>query len=501
MPLTNVVPNRKGTAEFGRPIHSRIDELGQDDGALSRSGSEPDSLLDLYRNNTSNGNVSSHSFDNDIPENMYKPDQEEPEGWIHRDKLAKIESEELQAAGINLANARRSYSKSVRRETSRGKRTEESVSTDRREEKKPRLSEPALEEEEDDDRANWDLRSPEEIAGDAAAASQVYTHPILRKSGSRIPVLTSSPNPIPPERLERDTPLPRKRTMSNSMSPEDSLSISKTRTRKGSTGSQTGRDTNDGISTPTPADGSGSGSKSSSPTKFKSKGTAASPSNASTGRKVTPATRKGSIPMKSKDQTPTGITSSSPTPRPGTRGGELDRPRTALNRPEGDPPWLATMYKPDPMLPPDQQIIPTHARKQQQAQWSEDGSVPKTYDRDFTPLAVHTADDLAKRRTSVAQSPTSEKFEGREEDTNAWPLKPMPSVRSRDSGNRPGTSGSVTGGYTTMPKITSPPLHSPRLGSSSSAKPAPLPQRFQERLPQVDDDGTVKKGCGCCIVM
>ena len=122
MPLSNVVPNRKGTNEYApntRPPYSRIEELGQQEGALSRSGSEPDSLLDLYRHNASNGNVSSHGVDSDIPENMWKPEQEDPEGWIHRDKLAKIESEELQAAGINLANARRQYSRSGRRGTSR----------------------------------------------------------------------------------------------------------------------------------------------------------------------------------------------------------------------------------------------------------------------------------------------------------------------------------------------------------------------------------------------
>lgn len=177
----------------------------------------------------------------------------------------------------------------------------------------------------------------------------------------------------------------------------------------------------------------------------------------------------------------------------------MERPRTAVNRPEGEPPWLATMYRPDPMLPPDQQIIPTHARRQQQAQWTEDGSVPKTYDRDFTPLAVHTPAELAKQQPSDPQSPTNEKFDTQNDDGTAWPLKPMSSVRSTQNG-RPGTSGSLTGGYSTMPKISNPPIHSPRMGSVSSGKAAP-PQRFQEQRPALDDDETVKKGCGCCIVM
>ena len=492
MPLSNVAPNRKATGEYGRPAYSRIDELGQQESGLNRSGSEPDSLLDLYRHNASNGN-STQSLDNDIPENMYKPEQQDdPEGWIHRDKLAKIESEELQAAGINLANARRTHSKTIRRDTSRGRRSEEATNSEKREEKRPRVSEPALEEEEDD-RNNWDLRTPEEIAAESGAASQIYSQPLLRKSGSRIPVLTSSPNPIPPERLERDTPLPRKRTMSNSMSPDDSLSISKTRNRKGSLG---GQREGDGFSTPTPMDGSGTDSKPSSPSKSKPRGIPTSPPGTLTGRKTTPATRKASGPARSKEQTTPTVTSP---PRPGTRSGELDRPKTAVNRPEGDPPWLATMYKPDPRLPPDQQIIPTHARKQQQAMWVEDGSVPKTYDRDFSPLAVHSPDEMARQR-STSPSPSNEKGDMKTNEANAWPLKPMVSIRSQQSG-RPGTSGSITGGYSTMPKITSPPIQSPRMGSVSSNKAVPAPQRFQEqRLPD-DDDGTVKKGCACCVVM
>ena len=494
MPLSGVAPNRRTPGEHGRPTYSRIDELGQQDSGLSRSGSEPDSLLDLYRHNASNGNVSSRSFDNDIPENMYKPEAEDPEGWIHRDKLAKIESEELQAAGINLANARRTQSKTARRDTSRGRKSEDGVGSDRREEKKPRLSEPALEEEEDD-REKWDLRSPEEIAADSAAIHHLYSQPVLRKSGSRIPVLTSSPHPVPAERVERDTPLPRKRTMSNSMSPDDSLAISKQRARKGSLGSPPPRESN-GVSTPTPVDGAQPGSKPSSPTKISSKGSTASPAGTLTGRKVTPATRKVSVPSKTKEQT---SATNSPQQRPGTRGGELDRPRTAINRPEGDPPWLATMYKPDPMLPPDQQIIPTHARRQQQAQWIGDGSVPKTYDRDFTPIAVHSADELAKRDLSNQQPVADEKAEMKAIDATAWPLKPMSSVRSQQNG-RPGTSGSGTGGYSTMPKISTPPVQSPRMGSVSSGRAAP-PQRLQQQQPPADDDGTVKKSCGCCVVM
>ena len=491
MPLSNVAPNRKATGD--RPYYNRVEELGQLEGALSRSGSEPDSLLDLYRHNTSNGNVSTNNNDSDVPENMWKPEQDDPEGWIHRDKLAKIESEELQAAGINLANARRQYSKSGRRANSRDRKSEDAI--DRREEKKPRLSEPALEEEEDE-RTTWDLRSPEEIAAESGA-SQMYAQPVLRKSGSRIPVLTSSPHPVPSERVERETPLPRKRTISNSMSPEDGIAINKTRIRKNSLGQPI---LEAGAVTPTPGEGTRISSKASSPTKQRVKvdpaQTPSSPTTATGSRKPTPGTaRKPSV--QNKPATPAGT--SSPTQRPGTRGNDMDRPRTAINRPEGDPPWLATMYKPDPRLPPDQQIIPTHARKQQAAQWEDNGAVPKTYDRDFTPIAVHEPEELVR---PIPKSPPAESPpEKPSVEANAWPLKPVSSVRSTKDG-RPGTSGSITAGYSTMPKVTSPPIiQSPSMANKPILKPG-APARLQEQKQQDEkDDGTVKKGCGCCIVM
>lgn len=430
---------------------------------------------------------------------MYKPQEEDPDGWIHRDKLAKIESEELQAAGINLSSARRGRSKSGKRDTSRSRKSEESshsvTAEPKREEKKPRLAEP-VQEEPDDDRSNWDLRSPDEIAQDTAAA-QMYQQPTLKKSGSRIPVLTSSPHPIPLERLDRDTPLPRKRTISNSMSPEDGIVMGKVRTRDDLTAP--GDSVDASHATPTPKPGSRQGSKPSSPTKKEKIATPTPPTaSAASLRKVTPASlRKPSGPAaKNGPLSPTGSAN-------GSRLSDTERPRTAVNRPEGDPPWLATMYKPDPRLPPDQQIIPTHARRQQQAQWADDGSIPKTYDRDFTPIAVHQPEELAKRLSSTPASPVQENMD-RTQDGQAWPLKPMNSVRSTHS-NRPGTSGSITGGYSTMPKVQPSPIiqQSPRVGTMPSPRVGAAPSRLQEQRPLQDekDDDRVKKGCGCCVVM
>lgn len=430
-----------------------------------------------------NGDAANHS-DEDIPENMYRPEKNDPEGWIHRDKLAKIESEELQAAGINLANAR-SRSESKFKGT---RSTSNSEPDSRREEKRLRLQSPA-EIEDEVDRASWDFRLPEEIEADnAAAASQMYANPVLRKSGSKIPVMTSSPMPIPAERYERDTPIARKRTASGTMSFEGELNIAKTRNNGSS------KDDSDTASSAIAS------SKPSSPQKRRSQSATISPPVATAPRKTAPVSRKVSAPTRA---TP------SPSQRPGTRSGEHDRPRTAVNRPEGDPPWLATMYKPDPRLPPDQQLIPTLAKKQMQAQWAADGAIPKAYDREFTPIDIHDEADLAREaRRNRTPSPTKDDpvLDERLAEPQAIGLRPMSSVRSNHG--RPGTSGSVTGGYSTMPKVTSPPLreNSPKLGTGpppatvARSTTAPPPARMQAQN-LAEEDEKVKKGCGCCTVM
>ncbi|KIY00185.1 uncharacterized protein Z520_03870 [Fonsecaea multimorphosa CBS 102226] len=502
-PLSALAPNRKDSTGVngGRPVpHSRVEELGQRETSLIRSGSEADSLLDLYKSNPSSGNVSqNHAADNDIPENMYRPAEDDPEGWIHRDKLAKIESEELQAAGINLAKARRNTTKSTQRDTSRGRRSEDrnNPSEYRRvesEETKTRLPEP-LPEAEEDERANWDFRTPEEIAADNAS-SQLYLSPTLRKSGSKIPVLTSSPLPIPQERIERDTPLVRKRTISNSMSPEDGLPVLKTRTRKGSIGSQTMQDEGDSALLTTPVPHKQLTYKTSSPTKSRPKTAQGSPPGTSAGRKTSATTRKPS------NAKPGAAPSTNQ--RPGTRSGELDRPRTAVNRPEGDPPWLATMYKPDPRLPPEEQIIPTHARRQQQAQWEDQGAVPTTYDRNFSPLAIHTGNGQMKLPSPVipqSAQPGEKETDGTD-GGNGWPLKPGPNVRNSGAGSmRPSTGGSMNGGYSTMPRVSNP-VTSPGMGSITSVPTQPNTRMQVQRVQQDDMEEKVKeKGCGCCVVM
>jgi hypothetical protein len=415
---------------------------------------------------------------------MYRPDKNDPEGWIHRDKLAKIESEELQAAGINLASTR---SRSQSKMKSGGDNPHD---TEKREEKRQRLESPA-EIEDEVDRNSWDFRLPEEIDADTNAAAQMYANPLLRKSGSKIPIMTGSPLPIPAERYERDTPIARKRTPSGTMSLEGDLNIPKTRNNNTSYKSADDSDT---------ASSAIVSSKPTSPQKSRSKSATVTPNNP-VSKKTTSVGRKASAPPRA---------TSSPNQRPGTRSGEHERPRTGMNRPEGDPPWLATMYKPDPRLPPDQQLIPTLAKKQQEALWAEQGAIPKMYDREFTPIAVHSEKDLA-RESFRTRTPSPVKEEIKREKTaepepEPWNLGPVSSPRSNSG--RPGTSGSITGGYSTMPKVVSPSIreNSPKVGSGPTPAIAgrstnkPPPTRMQAQSLAMEDE-KVKKGCGCCVVM
>ena len=504
-PLTGVSANRKGSRDASDPgylLPSRVGDLSRKESTVSKTGSESDSLLDLYGRTPGGSKTNVNTIDHDIPENMYR-DEDDPEGWIHRDKLARIESEELQAAGITLPTARRVVSKNDRRGTSVERSAEEvnkpEPSSQRsygREEKRQRISSPVEEEDNLQERRNWDLRTPAEIAADEATqSSPVYIHPVLRKSGSRIPVLTSSPLPIPQEHIERDTPLPRSRAASGAASENQEMIAPRIRVRGNSVGSQGLLDDGEPVNgTPTPAPANAAAGKSSvqgSPTKAKPAKSPTGTPVTSTARKTTPTARKASNTTKTSTAT---TSNSSPAARPGTRSGETERPRTAINRPEGDPPWLATMYKPDPRLPPDEQIIPTHAKRQQQAQWSEAGAIPKTYDREFSPLEVHTDDGLKQPTPSAAISEM-------EDQPNAWPLKPMLSVRSTST-SRPDTSGSTTAGYSTMPKV----LNTPPVGSITSPKvQSPTggtfqPDRLQQQQPPEEPEQK-EEGCGCCVIM
>ena len=487
----------------------------------SRSGSEADSLIDLYGHPRSlaEGNVG-NSMDKDRAIPLEEPylDDEDPERsrWIHRDKLAIIENHEMQEAGIKLPQQQQNsaYKSKTRREPVQSQDVRVTPIQDAEivheiERKKRGTRSPTRQEEGGDGALvnEFDLRTPEEIAADnktSGTSSNPCLPQDLRKSSSRIPLPRSSPMPIPQGHIERDTPLPRKRGASGNWTGEENgISYNRNRSRGNSVGSQVLLDDPDALyNSPTPASRPGSGD---------------SPTTARVIRNkdAPPHSRKPSIttstPTTQHKPRQSSITASPRTPsstqRPKSRYGHEPRPPTAINRPEGEAPWLATMYKPDPRLPPDQQILPTHAKRLQQEQWeraqeeseqrrSDDKASPHSL-REFSPLAEHTVNGLQPSSRDVDEKVSQERG-------SEWPLSvvtpnqqsPVPSAIALDEGQH--------AAYSPMPKVR-------KQGESPDAQvpnQRPLDPFEKERLERTDEENGSReeerkkeKGCGCCIVM
>lgn len=398
--------------------------------------------------------------------------EEISENWIHRDKLAKIESEELQQAAILFNRRMRAGSKSSAGRgrshdshpgAANGSVTATSPAVEHSE-PWPELrvetkKDYGADDVDDDERRHWDLRRPEEIAADEAASS-LYSNPGLRKSSSRIPISTASPVPI---LTGRDSRGPRSRATTDERDDDEYG-----RGRRASEPTTTEPE----VSTPSPESRPGSrGLNTTQNTPAKKTPAKAAGSAGSTTRKTSaPPTNRKTSTARSR------AVSGNALQRPVTRGGEA-RPPTAINRPEGDPPWLATMYKPDPRLPPDQQMLPTLAKKMQQEQWEKEGRSPTTYDRNFAPLAVHP-DDVSPVPAKTEELAAEEKPEEKVEE----PPRPIKSPEPP----RPNTST----GYSTMPKVQD----TPPMGLTPN--PNWNPPVVTAREPPKKE-----KGCGCCIVM
>ena len=445
-------------------------------GDLSTNGSSGESLIDLYRNHKSNVPAV------DGVDSRWSQGDPESSRWIHRDKLTMIEIQEYRDRGMDVPP------ELLRRAGIQGPRKDERANGHRiRDHAKPQPERPTTSEDESDEPfIPNDPRTPEEIAANPYEEDGAYPYysPGLKSSSSRIPLSTSSPLPVPIEHLERNAPLPRKRGASGQFD-DDGLYYNKTRSRSHSAASQALLDEADGRSNV--------GSVPSSPEKAK---------QAKIVSKK-PGSRNVSA---SKSRTTSLANRGSPSQRPGTRSGPDGRPMTATHRPEGDPPWLATMYKPDPRLPPDQQMLPTHAKRMMQEQWGREGKAGSAFDREFEPVAVHpeTAIHPETPPQRSQQVPTPSPSPPQAE------LQPDMTSEAEPSADKPKTElawplrqGSVAeqksptlehAGYSTMPKVQ----HTPSLGA------VPSPRRVEPPAQHEATDEKKKKkegGCGCCIVM
>lgn len=383
-----------------------------------------------------------------------KPEEssDEESKWIHRDKLAKIESEELQAAGITLPSSR-----------SRSRpRRDRSQSTTRQ------------------GRNGSRRRKDSSITLDNTAALNGYgveadeDQPARPTTGSRIPVPKKSPG------------LPRTRESS----PEEYDKTSKARSRSNSTTLKNLDPSPHHKSQP-----------------IKRAGTDASPK-----KQTTPAgTRKASAPAKTippeargkpkpKNKSTNGSGSGT---RPSTRDGLRDSGSMSKQM-EGDPPWMINAYKPDPRLPPDQQLLPTVARRLAQERFEQEGKFGSVYDKEFRPLTDEGFLQPPQGGSSSGDNIVNQVVEAKLDE---WPLK-SPEPKSPASVGRSST-------YSTMPKIQDKmssqqsPLPSPRPPQNPIMPPTQPPQTLEvTRVPdaeKVEDlnskNGKKKEGCGCCIVM
>ncbi|KAF4456317.1 hypothetical protein F53441_1537 [Fusarium austroafricanum] len=456
------------------------------DGAASRHITESKTSPALNGNSWGQA-YGPHQTEDEYSRNAVPIDKEhvdEGSKWIHRDKLARIESEELQAAGIYVPRTR-NHSKQRRNDRDRSRSamrrgtdaSENSHNPRSRNNSQARSPEVAGE--------PWDLRTPEEIAEEE---SNAYFTSNNHKGGSRIPIAKVSPAPISVDRFERAS-----RKTSGSTDEERNLTNEKT--RPGSAHMMKG---SDAMSI------NGSLNNSSLPPPKRST-TDTSPKKTTTGPRKTSGPSKTGTTTTGRPKTRSGsIGNSISTTRPSTRSGELSPGNKA---PEGDPPWMINSYKPDPRLPPDQQLLPTVARRLQQEKWEKEGKFGDVYDKDFRPL---NDNELGKQdqfhQGDKPEGETEEKERDPSQPEGEWPLKleptKSPTLRA--------------GGYTTMPKISdkphNSPLPSPRTPISPNAPQAPaqeqpkaeptteepVQQHPQQRVPAEEDS---KGGCGCCVVM
>ncbi|EKD21101.1 putative DNA-directed RNA polymerase II subunit RPB1 [Drepanopeziza brunnea f. sp. 'multigermtubi' MB_m1] len=414
---------------------ARINAFSRNDGNISDNGSAPDSLLDLYGPNRSGINGMDHGEVEPAKE-ASEDDDPERSRWIHRDKLARIESQELQAAGLILPRSR-AASRSSRREHSRdpqanGLRSEQA-------QKLQRGSFPTDEEEAPQSNA-WDLRTPEEAAAEQVDYPQDVSGGV--KAVSRIPVLKASPLPIPLQHLERDTPI--RRTPGGGLTADDeSISYPKSRGR-----SQSIKVQEEAAATPTPA---------------KRLTSENSPTKKAPLRKGSVPTSRGAPTQRPKTRSSSNQTNT--ISRPQTRAGDSGPSTNTSKRPEGDPPWLATMFKPDPRLPPDQQLLPTVAKRLQQEQWEKEGKFGNTYDTDFRPL---NNEPLSRSVEPQAPAEAEKKAEEPAPRTN-WPLQNprSPDLSPGSSDLNPGSPGLSPGSPGLSPRSPGLSPRSPGLSQRS----------------------------------
>ncbi|KAK7749597.1 hypothetical protein SLS53_000173 [Cytospora paraplurivora] len=470
-------------------------------GALSRSYTDededtlddrPDNIVTVpFDNDYSRNDESDSAHKGPMGQEVY---YDEDSGWIHRDKLVKIENEELQAAGIIYPQTRsRSRPSRERSQSSTKRLNHDNVTRSRKnsfhalEPKTPDATEAIN---------FWDSKGAEEMDPEADG----HTKPA---GGSRIPVPRKSPLPIATQHQERD------RFMKGGNSPDEMerhADTPKARSRANSTTLKS-LEPSPHLKTKRAATMGDTSPKKPIPRK------APGPT------KTIPPEARGKVKPKGKN----GQNGTRPSTRSGDR--ELSSGSTGSKPMEGDPPWMVSAYRPDPRLPPDQQLLPTVARRLQQEKWEQEGKFGNVYDKDFRPL---TDEGFLSPPANKPSSSSEDNLESSEDNIessegNIVPIEenPAPSednvvkqevekpaedwpLRSPEQAKKP-LSPARSSSYSTMPKIQDNPPVAPHASPKSSAAPINPPEPIQvTRVPDLPEKETGKKekgGCGCCIVM
>lgn len=567
----------KGSIEAAAPPQGGLRPPPQEHQDLSGASSEADSLLDLYRSNGPTTNVSS-SNGTSVNGTQRKrvasqdrsrvrskgprgaasvvegPTREDAESkWIHRDKLAQIESREMAEIGVRLGRPSRAGSRAKSTKTNKSvvdgemnedMRPDEDAAT--RESKKLRQ---VVDEDMQEHRYHNETIDTSNDAFANTFPQRSAEKPTNRRpSTSRIPVpLSAAASPD-----DGDSPLELTRKRSGSLLYQRQHA----RSRSGSQNLLDATVKQGSPSNPnTRTFGSQVASPQLSPRKNRHPSSATPESN---GRKFSTMRNASG---KSNGRTDTSIDSPR---RPTTSGG---RPPTA--RPEGDPPWIATMYKPDPRLPPEEQMLPTHARRMAEMQADAQRHGPQP-DSEYTLLEPQESNPPDPPRRSGEKNPvppqlshdppyqppnglqeTGDSFQrdigqgslnrtswqqrssmSDKQEQGQWPLR-TPSGHSVYPSHRQQQPTSPTknepispdhGGYNLMPTIPTPTkeqfqqsyrnshrshrsvqsisnMSQKEQQANAAQAPVHQPVRLQEDEPE-EDLGKKEKGCAkCCVVM
>lgn len=294
----------------------------------------------------------------------------DPNAWIHRDKLVQIERQELKSAGILIPSETDLSQEQHHRhhhhddyDDSEGRGGDHDNYRQSGEFKRQRID-PYEEEYRYEDEGRYydpnlgsnDLRSPEEIAEELAEFEYEME---LKKNGSRLPRAMTSPIPLPKEFLLRPAPLNRPPFETS----DGKAELIKPRRRSYSASSAQLLE-----------------SKENSPSKSANATPATTPP-----KKKAPANKQA---LKKRTRSNPQL----------SRNSNQPNSSSSKSPPEGPPPWAFGSYKTDPSLPPDQQIIPTVAKRLAQEQWEKEGKFASVYDRKLRPLTVHEEEEMARLR-------------------------------------------------------------------------------------------------------